>query len=1226
MSIINSLIKKITAKKNTKNSGDSANEVIIPTRRSTIIDALNKSIEIFSANNGEKFDDVMTNGIRPFVDAVGLDRVVFYKMLDIEGGKRLGQIYRWDKSEGGLMSLAEELKILPNHPVLERWLSITSQGGSIRFRKSDYTEDVAALMQYYGVISILIVPIFTRGEFWGVINFQDHTNDRYFDEDCSDLLYSAARTFSSAIIRVEMEYNAQKAIEALKRREKMSDTLNKVAVMFLSQNEETFEETMTAGVKEFANLFQLDRLSIWRNIKKPDAMHASQIYRWDREAGGTTVPTKGLEDVTYAQLAPRWEKLFADGELINSPARLLPEAAMLKSFGCITAFITPIYINNAIWGFALLEDRHNERFFEDDSVEMMRSAILLCANTVIRADMEREISSINEFNRSILDSSPVGATVFDENGSIIDCNDITFKLLETSKEFFMEHFFDFSPEYQDDGRKSTEKGLELIKRVINDGKEIFEWVQRTSKGELVPFEVTLVRAMYKGKYVALGYQYDLRSTKKMMESIREQGEQLKIRLEQQELISELSRGFISSGDSQVLVQEAVAKLGRYHKVSLVFVFAIDYENKDTRLAYHWTYDGKPPRMAIANLYEYLVNIFPITMPDSATMPIVVCDDTSVNLDAVFQALYTIDIMAVIGAPLYVDGHLWGVVCVEQSNTPRKWTDNEKGFVAMTTSTIAGVIMRDIYTEKLKEALSKAMDASKAKSEFLSNMSHEMRTPLNAITGMTVIGKKAKDEERKNYALEKIGEASAHLLGVINDVLDMSKIEANMLELSPIEFNFEKMLQKAVTIINFRADEKKQKLAVHIDSKIPKTLIADDQRLNQVVTNLLSNAVKFTPEHGSITLEARCTEERNDLCTIQISVTDTGIGISAEQQKRLFSSFQQAESSTTRKYGGTGLGLAISKSIVEMMDGKIWVTSETGKGSTFTFNIKAQRGETKEKTGLLAPGVNWKNIRIMVIDDDRDALTYFCDITRGFGVSCDTATSGEEALKLIEKNGSYHIYFVDWRMGGMDGIQLTRELKTQAGENSVVIMISAAEWSVVAEDAKKANVDKFLSKPLFPSTVVDIINECIGVEEQTNKETQTDVDVDGIFAGRHILLVEDMEINREVALALLEPTQLEVDYAVNGKEAVRMFGESPDKYELIFMDIQMPEMDGFEATRCIRALKIPKAVSIPIIAMTANVFKEDVEKCLKAGMDDHVGKPIDFDEVIGKLHYYLPKNN
>jgi CheY-like chemotaxis protein len=527
-------------------------------------------------------------------------------------------------------------------------------------------------------------------------------------------------------------------------------------------------------------------------------------------------------------------------------------------------------------------------------------------------------------------------------------------------------------------------------------------------------------------------------------------------------------------------------------------------------------------------------------------------------------------------------------------------------------------------KKLKEALHKATEASKAKSEFLSNMSHEMRTPLNAITGMTTIGKNAKDMERKNYALDKIEVASTHLLGVINDVLDMSKIEANMLELSPVEFVFDKMLQKIITVVNFRIDEKQQKFSIHIDKAIPKTLIADDQRLAQVVTNLLINAVKFTPEKGSISLDARYMGEENDLCVVKISVSDTGIGISKEQQKHLFTSFQQAESSTTRKFGGSGLGLAISKSIVEMMDGKIWIESELDKGSTFIFTVKMKRGTDKEQ-GLLAPGLNLNDVRIMAIDDDHDALEYFEEILQGLGLSYSIAQNWEDALKLMEKNGAYHIYFVDWKMPGMNGIQLTRELKKRYPENAIVIMTSAFEWTMIAEEAKQAGVDKFLSKPLFPSSIADVINESLGVDR---KMEESGNDINGIFAGRYILLAEDVEINREIVQALLEPTQLKIDCAENGKEAVRKFSENPDKYDLIFMDVQMPEMDGYEATRRIRAIEagLPKNTPdqprrIPIIAMTANVFREDIKKCLDAGMDSHVGKPLDFNEVIKRLRAY-----
>ena len=519
------------------------------------------------------------------------------------------------------------------------------------------------------------------------------------------------------------------------------------------------------------------------------------------------------------------------------------------------------------------------------------------------------------------------------------------------------------------------------------------------------------------------------------------------------------------------------------------------------------------------------------------------------------------------------------------------------------------------------AKNKADMESRYKSAFLTNMSHEIRTPMNAIIGMTLIGKSAADMERKDYCFRKIEDASKHLLGVINDILDMSKIEANKLELSPEEFDFEKMLQRVVNVMGFRVDEKQQKFTVHIDRAIPNTMIGDDQRLAQVITNLLGNAVKFTPEGGSIDLHTRLEGEENGVCNIKIAVSDTGIGIKPEQQTKLFRSFQQAEASTTRRFGGTGLGLVISKNIVEMMGGKIWIQSEFGKGSTFTFTVQMKRG-TEEKREFFTNLENWESVRILAVDDDPDILDYFRDISQGFRLHCDTALSGADALRLVEQNGAYHLYFIDWKMPGMDGIQLASELKAKASAKCVVIMISGVEWSSISEKAKKAGVDKFLSKPLFPSTIADVIAESLGLYRHQPESELTNIT--GIFAGRQILLVEDVEVNREIVMTLLEPTQMVIDYAESGVEAVKKFSEAPGKYEMIFMDLQMPEMDGLEATRRIRAFEAGRSERVPIIAMTANVFKEDIERCIEAGMDSHVGKPLDLNEILNKLRVYLNK--
>ena len=589
--------------------------------------------------------------------------------------------------------------------------------------------------------------------------------------------------------------NAVEVFKKLIRREKILDTLNEMAVMFLSQSAGTFGDMMTDGIKQVVDVIDLDKVSVWRNFTRSDGLYLTQVYRWTREAGGTTEPISGLENVSYEKIAPGWDKRLAAGETVNGPVRTLPVADLFRPFGIRSLFITPVFIRNEFWGFVLFQDDRSERCFEDDFVEMMRSAAFLCVNTIIRAEMEHEVTT---------------------------------------------------------------------------------------------------------------------------------------------------------------------------------------------------------------------------------------------------------------------------------------------------------------------ALRKETAASKAKGEFLSNMSHEMRTPLNAIIGMTTIGRGAADIERKNYALEKVEDASKYLLGLINDILDMSKIEANKLELAPTGFHFEKMLDKVITVVNFRMDEKRQHFSVTVDGKMPCFIVSDEQRLAQVITNLLSNAIKFTPEGGEISLDAALVGEKDGICELRIEVADNGIGILPEQQEHLFEAFTQAESGISRKYGGTGLGLAITKRIVELMGGNIWVSSELGKGARFIFTIKAARGRQ-------TPG-----------------------------------------------------------------------------------------------------------QTLNPS--IGCVNGCLA--KDTGEEPQDGAD--NYLAGRNLLIAEDVEINREIIISLLEDTGLVIDTASNGREAVDLVAANPGKYDLVFMDVQMPEMDGLEATRRIRGLNLERENRLPIVAMTANVFKDDIENCIAAGMDNHIGKPLDVDEVFRKLRQYIKK--
>ena len=524
---------------------------------------------------------------------------------------------------------------------------------------------------------------------------------------------------------------------------------------------------------------------------------------------------------------------------------------------------------------------------------------------------------------------------------------------------------------------------------------------------------------------------------------------------------------------------------------------------------------------------------------------------------------------------------------------------------------------------LQSRIESAVAASNAKSYFLSNMSHEMRTPMNAIIGMTNIGKTAESISRKNYAFEKIEEASVHLLGVINDVLDMSKIEADMMELYEAEFHFEKMLQRSVGIVNFRIEEKKQAFTVWIDPEIPAGLIGDEQRLSQVVTNLLSNAIKFTPEEGTIHLSALMQRCEDGICTLRINIEDSGIGISEEQQQRLFASFVQAETSTARRFGGTGLGLSISKHIIEMMGGSIWIESQPGHGSQFLFEVNLPLPEG----ALPDPHIESISAMLLLLDSSARSLQCFEQHSLHYGLELDTAGTVSEAVELSWQK-HYDLIFIDWKTADPDGIALVRRLKQMDMASNIVVMMSPAEWVATENEISDDYIMRYLPKPLFPSMLEECLMAYKTATEQGTLVEPTSAGEDAskfTYEGRRILMAEDIELNREIVLALLEPTRISIDCAVNGKEAFDMYTATPSHYELIFMDIQMPEMDGLETTPRIREWEASHSFpGVPIIAMTANAFREDVEKCLEVGMNAHISKPVDYEKLLEKLAEYLSR--
>lgn len=524
---------------------------------------------------------------------------------------------------------------------------------------------------------------------------------------------------------------------------------------------------------------------------------------------------------------------------------------------------------------------------------------------------------------------------------------------------------------------------------------------------------------------------------------------------------------------------------------------------------------------------------------------------------------------------------------------------------------------------LKEACEAANHANASKSEFLSRMSHDIRTPMNAIIGMTAIaGTHLDDRERVADCLGKITVSSKHLLALINEVLDMSKIESGKIDLVEEEFNLSDLFDNLMTIMLPSIKAKEQQLDVRISKVIHENVIGDSMRLQQVFTNIMSNAVKYTPQGGR--LEIEIAEKHSKIYgygCYEFVFRDNGIGMSEEYLKQIFEPFTRADDSRISKIEGTGLGMTIAQNIVRMMNGSIRVESKQNAGSQFTVTVflKQQNTPALDVSGL-------EDLRVLVADDDECACETACEILNDIGMCGEWVLSGEEAVRRVEEaceeDRGFFAVILDWKMPGMDGVETAREIRKLVGPEVPIIILSAYDWSDVEEEARKVGVDGFISKPLFKSRLVYLFKQFSVGEEQGKGHASGIADTKD-FSDKRILLAEDNELNREIAVEIIGMTGVQIECAANGKEAVDLFQSKPEGYyDLIFMDIQMPVLDGYQASAAIRETDRRDAGTIPIIAMTANAFTEDILASRRAGMNEHITKPLDFGELMRCMEAWL----
>ena len=521
---------------------------------------------------------------------------------------------------------------------------------------------------------------------------------------------------------------------------------------------------------------------------------------------------------------------------------------------------------------------------------------------------------------------------------------------------------------------------------------------------------------------------------------------------------------------------------------------------------------------------------------------------------------------------------------------------------------------------LRNAQQEADHANRAKSEFLSNMSHDIRTPMNAIMGMTAIAVANPDKpDQVQDCLRKIALSSKHLLGLINDVLDMSKIESGKLVLNRDRLSLQEVMEGIVSIVQPQIKSKRQAFDVFIQEIQTENVYADGVRLNQVLLNLLSNAMKFTPDGGSIavTVSQEDSPKGSAYVRTHFRVRDTGIGMTSEFQKHIFESFVREDRSRVRKIEGTGLGMAITKYIVDLAEGSIEVKSAPNRGSEFHVILDLERIEDIEEEMVL-PAWN-----MLVVDDDEDLCQSAAQNLREIGVIAEVAESGAQAIAMAEarcrRGEGYQVVLLDWKMPDMDGIETARRLRKSIGEDVPLLLISAYDWGEIEQEAREAGISGFIPKPLFKSTLYRCLSCCVGkLGEAEVQQEESSITPD--FSGRRLLVAEDLDLNWEVICALLEPMGCIMEWAENGQICLEKFEAVPEgTYDAILMDLRMPVMSGFEATEAIRSLEqIRGRKRTPIIAMTADAFAEDIERCRACGMDGHIAKPLDLRELTRLL--------
>ena len=1208
-----------------------------------LLETVNYVSTILLETDNENFDGSLRTAMGIIGKAVDVTCVYVRKNNMVDGVLCASQVCEWVEEAA---ELTMNMELFINIPYIGNWEEDLLAGKCINSLTRDMTPEQQEQVASYGVLSLLNVPIFLRGELWGVVGFDDCRNERIFTEDEEMILRSASRIIANALIRGQAVIKIDQQNEVLK-------IVNSVSTILLEPNISNFEKDLFAAMGMMAKAVDVDRVYVWKNHMIGDRLYCTQIYEWSERAE----PQQGNEhtvDIPYDEVAPSWQIALPRGECVNAIVRELPlaEQAHLASQGILSILAVPVFLHDEFWGFVGFDDCRNERVFTENEEFVLRSASRMIANSLIRKEMLLEIDRQNKVLETVNRVSTIllEPNISNFENDLFSAMDIMAKAVNADRVYiYKNHVKDgrlhCSQVYEwSEGAQPQEGGGYSADIPYDEGSP--NWYDNLSQGksvsgivrEMHPYEQELLSSQgiisvlvvpiflhdefwgfagfddcRKERIFNENDELILRSASRMVANAlirKEMTQDILDTSTKLRALNEMSIRFLSLDDEafEDKMTEGVRLIADNMGIDRLSVWHNHRKHgvRYTSQIYRWDKESggtTPPDPALVDIpFSHISSNLGKLLEDEASLngPVSLIEETSIA-----QMMKEFGVVSAFTIAINLSDSSWGFVLFEDRRNERTFDSGAVEEMRAAAHLCVNTIRRREMERKLEAALYDATAASKAKSEFLAKMSHEIRTPMNAIIGMTELALRNEMTGAVRKHATAVKQAGVNLLSIINDVLDMSKIESGNLQIIPARYSLSSLINDVINIIGIRAVDSRLHFVVNLDSNLPDALIGDEPRIRQILINLLGNAVKYTDE-GFVSFTVYGEAAGENAINLIMEVKDSGRGVKEEDIEKLFHNFFQLDTGSSKRIEGVGLGLPITWSIVKAMDGEITVESEYGKGSTFTVTLP----QKIISSGKLAQIEHPDNKKAILYERREICAKSIIYAINNLGVKCELASDDGMFSEMMEKDTYSHI-FIPYAL-----FEKSRDLISGHGGNSQVVLLAdfgesipAGNWGV-------------LSMPVSALSVANIFNDKY---ESFSCGEREDKDVRFTASDAKALVVDDIEVNLIVASGLLAPYNMQVDTCWSGEEAIEAV--KAKRYDIIFMDHRMPGMDGVETVRHIRALGDEDNYykNVPVVALTADAVSGMKEMFLQNGFDDFLSKPMDTVRLNSVLERLIKKD-